>query len=66
MMPAPLHPTPARHVPFPPNWRSDEPLEYTPEGSVLPARGSLLERVYMWICKRLGVSTGGNPRRLCR
>lgn len=60
MIPAPLHPVPPYGGPnkspaFPPGWRWDEPLEYTPEGFLLPARRSLLERVYMWFCKRLGI-----------
>jgi hypothetical protein len=46
MMPAPLHPTPAGHMPFPPNWRWNEPLEYTPDGLLLPSRKSWIERFW--------------------
>lgn len=60
MIPAQFHPAPRLNTPpnggrsrspaFPPNWRWDEPLEYTPEGFLLPVRRSLLRRIYLWGC----------------
>jgi hypothetical protein len=59
MMPAPLCPVPRYNLPphggrsrapsFPPNWRWDEPLEYTPEGFLLPGRKTWLERLWSTI-----------------
>ncbi len=62
MIPAPLHPVPPygdrkQSPAFPHNWRWDEPLEYTPEGFLLPARRSLIERVFVWVWKRLGFAS---------
>ena len=57
MIPAPLHPVPPygghKQTPkFPPNWRLDEPLGYTHEGFLLPARRSMFERVVLWIVRK--------------
>lgn len=64
MIPAPLHPVPRCNLPphggrkqspkFPPNWRWDEPLEYTREGFLLPSRRSMIERVILWVARKLG------------
>lgn len=54
MMPAPNSPTPARYVPRPRDWRHDTPLEYMPEGFLFPARRTLLDRVYLWVCSAAG------------
>ena len=64
MIPAPLHPIPRHNVPpygerkqtpdFPPGWRWDEPLEYTHEGFLLPSRRSMIERVFLWVARKLG------------
>jgi len=54
MMQAPIHPTPARYVPRPKDWRPDAPLEYDRDGFLFPARRPLLERVYLWVCSAAG------------
>ena len=64
MIPAPLQPVPRCNIPpyggrdkspaFPPGWRWDEPLEYTREGFLLPARRSMFERVVLWIARKFG------------
>ena len=64
MIPAPLQPIPRSNISpygsriqspaFPPGWRWDEPLECTREGFLLPARRSMIEKVYLWIVRKMG------------
>ena len=62
MIPGPLHPVPpygghTQPPKFPPNWRWDEPLEYTREGFLLPSKRSMIERGLLWIARKFEAGT---------